>query len=72
MPIAQPFDPSWFSILFILFLFLSCICSVAFQIYGTVVCFRKKWYMGLAALAVPGFSLVIGVAKLFFKKDLLK
>jgi hypothetical protein len=62
------------SLLIVLFTMLSIFLVVAsfiLQAYGTVLCFKKKWYMGLAALAVPGFALVVGAAKAFFKKDLL-
>ena len=45
--------------------------SAALHIYGIVLSFQKKWYIGLASLVVPLFALVIGVAKFFFKKDLL-
>jgi len=45
--------------------------SAALEIYGIYICFLKKWYLGAVALLVPGFALVIGAAKLFFKKDLL-
>lgn len=45
---------------------------LALQIYGAYICFKKKWYMGAVSLFVPGFALVIGAFKFFFKKDLLK
>lgn len=45
--------------------------SIVAQVYGVVLSFRKKWYVGLAALAVPAFALVVGGAKLL-GKDLLK
>ena len=47
------------------------LASVALQIYGTYLCFVKKWYMGVVALIVPAFAMVVGVFKLF-KKDILK
>jgi hypothetical protein len=40
--------------------------------YGVYVCFKKKWYMGLAAVVVPMFALFVGAAKFIFKSDLLK
>lgn len=40
-------------------------------VYGIVLCFQKKWYVGLAALSVPLFAQVIAVGKLC-GKDLLK
>jgi hypothetical protein len=45
--------------------------ALALEIYGMYICFCKKWYLGAVALLVPGFALVIGAAKVFFKKDLL-
>lgn len=59
------------ALLFGAFLFLVWLSGLALQIYGTYVCFVKKWYFGAVALFVPGFALIIGAAKLFFKKDLL-
>lgn len=43
----------------------------AVNIYGIYLCFKKKWYVGVAGLLVPWFAFVIGTAKYFFKKDLL-
>lgn len=45
---------------------------VASGLYGIYLSFKKKWYIGAISLIVPGFSLVVGIAKLIFKKDLLK
>lgn len=42
------------------------------NLYGYYLCFAKKWYIGAVALFIPGFALIIGIAKLVFKKDLLK
>lgn len=44
---------------------------VAVQIYGVILGFQKKWYIGLAALVFNPFAFVLGVAKLC-GKDLLK
>jgi uncharacterized membrane protein YjjP (DUF1212 family) len=57
--------------LFAAFLFLVWLAGITLQIYGIYVCFLKKWYFGAVALFVPGFALIVGAAKLFFKKDLL-
>jgi hypothetical protein len=54
-----------------LFIFALWFAGVALEIYGIYLCFLKKWYLGAVGLIVPGFALVIGAAKLFFKKDLL-
>ena len=56
-----------FSIAFVGF----CLGLITIQIVGVVVCFQKKWYVGLAGLVFPIFSLVVGAAKLL-GKDLLK
>lgn len=42
-----------------------------FQIVGIIVGFKKAWYIGLIALLVPIFALVIGVAKKVFGTDIL-
>jgi hypothetical protein len=42
------------------------------HLYGAYLGFQKKWYIGLAALLVGGFGVIIGAAKLFFNKDLIK
>lgn len=54
------------AVLWILFM-----ASVYFNIHGIILCFRKKWYIGVAALIVPGFATIVSVASLVFKKDLL-
>lgn len=54
--------------LFITYLVL----SITAKIHGVVLCFRKKWYLGVAALMVPFFAEIVSVAKVVFKKDLLK
>ncbi len=43
---------------------------LACQVYGTVLCFKKSWVCGLAALVVPMFAVVVAIAKIF-NKDLL-
>jgi hypothetical protein len=48
------------------------IVSTGFHIHGIILSFKKKWYIGLAALTIPWFALIISIAKVFFKKDLLK
>lgn len=60
------------TVLFILFMFALSLAMFALHIYGAVLGFRKKWYIGLAALVFGGFGLVLGIAKVFFKKDLIK
>lgn len=47
------------------------IFSLIVHIYGIYLCFKKSPLYGLAALVVPLFPLIIGTAKLIFKKDLL-
>jgi hypothetical protein len=42
------------------------------RLYGIYLSFKKKWYIGTAALVVPFFADVVGIAKILFKKDLLK
>jgi hypothetical protein len=44
---------------------------IGLYIYGVVLGFRKKWYMGLAALMFSPFGVTLGIAKYFFKTDLL-
>lgn len=44
--------------------------SLALQVYGMYLSFKKKWYIGLASVLVPGFALVVGAMKFFMKKDL--
>ena len=63
---------SWLSIFFFLSLFVAWMGFMFVQLYGTYLAFKKKWYMGVVALLVPGFSLVVGAAKLLFKKDILQ
>lgn len=58
--------------IFIALLLLYWILSTILHIYGIVHCFKKKWYLGAAALLIPGFAWVIAIAKLVFKKDLLE
>jgi len=60
-------------ILILLFLLGFCvnIVLIGLYIYGVVLGFRKKWYMGLAALMFSPFGVSLGMAKYFFKTDLL-
>ena len=51
----------------ITFLILLFVC----HFYGIILCFRRKWYIGLASIVVPLFATIIGGARLFFKRDLL-
>lgn len=44
---------------------------VALRTYGIILCFEKKWYIGVVAILVPFFGEIVAVAKLAFKKDLL-
>ena len=44
--------------------------STLIHVYGIYVSFLKKWYLGAAALLIPGFALVVGLFKIF-KKDIL-
>lgn len=48
-----------------------CLSLFALKIYGVILSFKKKWYIGAVAIIVPGFAEVIAIAKLL-KKDLLK
>lgn len=64
-------NPTLPEAVFLLSLFMAYLIVVALQIYGIYLSFRKKWYIGVAALAVPGFGLVVGTLKFFFKKDIL-
>jgi hypothetical protein len=43
----------------------------ALNIYGLILCFKKKWYVGLAGLVFPLFALLVGISQAIFKKDLL-
>lgn len=42
------------------------------KVHGTIGSFKKRWYFGVIALTVPFFAEIVSVAKLAFKKDLLK
>lgn len=42
------------------------------SLYGVYLSFSKKWYIGAVALFIHPFAFIVGAAKLFFKKDLLK
>lgn len=42
------------------------------SLYGVYLSFSKKWYIGAVSLFVHPFAFIVGAAKLFFKKDLLK
>lgn len=44
---------------------------MALKVYGIVLCFKAKWYIGVVAILVPFFAEIIAIAKLAFKKDLL-
>lgn len=48
------------------------VLSISAKIHGVILCFKKKWYLGVAALLVPFFAEIVSVAKIVFKKDLLK
>ena len=48
------------------------IIMLPFCLSGIYQSFKKAWYLGITALLVPGFATVLGLAKLLFKKDLLK
>lgn len=39
--------------------------------YGVYLAFKKHIALGVVSILVPGFPLVLGAAKLLFKKDLL-
>jgi hypothetical protein len=41
------------------------------NLYGVILCFKAKWYIGVASLLVPGFATIVGTAKLIFRKNLL-
>lgn len=42
------------------------------HVYGIILSFKKTWYFGVIALLVPWFAVIVGAAKFFFKKNLLK
>jgi hypothetical protein len=58
-------------LLLLMSLIAFCGCLLTIHVYGLYLCFRKKWYLGLAGLVIPSFATIIGAADLFFKKDLL-
>ena len=58
--------------LFMILFCTSIFAFIALKIYGVVLCFRKKWYIGCAAIVVPLFPEIVAGAKLLLKKDLLK
>ena len=60
------------SALFVLFMVVLSIALFALHIYGAILGFRVKWYIGLLALLFGGFGILLGIAKFIFKKDLLK
>lgn len=53
-------------------LFSFVMAVLAAKIHGIILSFQKKWYTGVVALIVPGFAVVVSVAKVVFKKDLLQ
>lgn len=53
-------------------LFAFWVTMLCLHVYGIYTSFSKKWYIGAVAMFVPGFALIVGTAKLIFKKDLLK
>lgn len=58
----------------LLFVFVGLVLQlvlVGATVYGIYLSFLKHWGLGIAALLVPGFGLVVGAAKLLLKKDLL-
>lgn len=57
---------------FALLLLIYFVVSTILHIHGIVISFQKKWYLGLAAILVPGFATIVSIAKLVFKKDILK
>jgi hypothetical protein len=59
-------------ILFVLAMVVLAMGLFVLHIYGAVLGFRKKWYIGLLALVFGQFGLILGAAKFFFKTDLLK
>lgn len=63
---------TWPAVFFLLSILAVWGASFLLQLYGAYEAFKKKWYLGAVALLIPGFALVVGAAKLFFKKDLLK
>lgn len=38
--------------------------ALILEVYGAYLAFRKKWYLGVIALAVPPFGLVLAIAKI--------
>lgn len=45
--------------------------SIGLTIYGIVLSFEKKWYIGAVALVIPLFAQVVAIAKIC-GKDILK
>lgn len=57
-----------------IFMFLLLALQVAMfgiTAYGVYLSCLKHWGLGVVSILVPGFALVIGGAKLIFKKELL-
>ena len=59
------------SVLIVIATLISLLAWILITIYGIYLCFCKKWYIGIAALLVPGFATIVGWFK-FFKKDILQ
>lgn len=57
--------------LFLLTVLSFWVALAGLSVYGIILSFNKKWYIGAVALFLPLFGLVIGTAKVVFKKDLL-
>lgn len=47
------------------------LAMVYFHIVGLIASFQKAWYIGLIALLVPAFAVVVGIAKSVFKTNFL-
>ena len=60
------------TVLFILTMMALSLGLFALHIYGAILGFRKKWYIGFLALFFGGFGIFLAIGKVFFKKDLLK
>lgn len=60
------------SLLFFMFCMGLSLALLALHIYGAYLCFCKKWYIGLAALVFGWFGIIVGAARYFWGKDILR
>lgn len=59
------------TLLMFLGVILLVILDIVLHLHGIMLAFKKKWYIGVIAIVVPFFALIVSLAKILFKKDIL-